>query len=86
MVGGERNQVMDFMNSRNMAEDMAFGNISAKKYEIYKHYKESSTNILNDELYYKTHTHQPYQHLCYSKAYQWKTATTKANSIEATKH
>ena len=26
-----------------------------KQYEIYKHYKQSPTNILNDQLYYKSH-------------------------------
>jgi len=28
---------------------------TAEQYEIYKQYKESPTNILNDQLHYKTH-------------------------------
>ena len=27
-----------------------------EQYEIYKHYKQSQTSVLNDQLYYKTHT------------------------------
>ena len=32
-----------------------------EQYEIYKHYKQSQTNILNEQLHYKTHTlsHNP---------------------------
>ena len=29
---------------------------TTEQYEIYKHYKQSQDNILNDELHYKTHT------------------------------
>ena len=29
---------------------------TANRYEIYKHYKQSLTSILNDQLHYKTHT------------------------------
>ena len=29
---------------------------TTKKYEIHKHYKQSPTNILNDQTHYKSHT------------------------------
>ena len=29
---------------------------TAEQYEIYKHYKQSPTNILNDQIHYKSHT------------------------------
>ena len=33
---------------------------TTEQYEIFKHYKQSPTNILNDQLYYKTHIGHPY--------------------------
>ena len=29
---------------------------TTEQYEIYKHYKQSPTNILNDQIHYKSHT------------------------------
>ena len=29
---------------------------ATEQYEIYKHYKQSPTNILNDQIHYKSHT------------------------------
>ena len=29
---------------------------TTEQYKLYNHYKQSPTNILNDQLYYKTHT------------------------------
>ena len=47
---------------------------TAEQYVIYKHYKQSPTNIVNDQIHYKPHTlwHnytnytcQPRKHLCF---------------------
>ena len=40
---------------------------TVEKYEIYKHYKQSLTNILNDELRYKSLSlFDEIRHLCFS--------------------
>ena len=58
-----------------------------EKYELYKPYKQSSTNILNEQLHYKTHTffstiaHARHTNICaLPTTVNWKTNSIAVSS------